>query len=217
MRIQISVGSTDVGNYTAAVEGAGAQALTAYCPAPDLSCDALLLAGGEDVAPGRYGQENRGSQAPDLERDRAEFALFQAFYGAGKPILGICRGFQLINVALGGTLIQDLPPVCAPFHGGGGAGHDRVHPVRAAEGTPLHTLYGPFFLSNSNHHQVLDRLGEGLRATAWSETGFPEAVDCLDRRIFAVQFHPERMTLAHRRPDTVDGGDIFRWFVELCR
>ena len=64
---------------------------------------------------------------------------------------------------------------------------------------------------------LLDRLGEGLRASAWSESGFPEAADCPSRRIFTVQFHPERMAFAHRRADTVDGAALFRWFLSLCR
>lgn len=215
MRIQISVGSTDKGNYTAAVEGLGAQALTARCPEPDLSCDGLLLAGGGDVDPQRYGQESCGSQPPDLERDRAEFALFRAFYGAGKPIFGICRGAQLINIALGGSLIQDLPPGIAPFHSREGG--DLVHPIRTLEDTPLHSLYGPVVQVNSRHHQALDRLGEGLRAIGWAESGFPEAVDCPGKNILAVQFHPERMAFAHRREDTADGADLFRWFLRLCQ
>ena len=217
MKLQISVGRGDKGNYTAAVEGAGGQALTAFCPEPDLSCDGLILAGGEDVAPDRYGQENCGSQPPDLERDRAEFALFQSFSCAGKPISGICRGCQLVNVAMGGTLIQDLPPSCAPFHSCDGEGRDRVHTIRAEQDAPLYSLYGPLFPVTSHHHQALDRLGEGLRASAWSESGFPEAADCPSRRIFTVQFHPERMAFAHRRADTVDGAALFRWFLSLCR
>lgn len=217
MNIQISVGRGDKGNYTAAVEGAGGRALTAYCPEPDLTCGGLILAGGEDVAPDRYGQENRGSQPPDLARDRAEFALFQSFYQAGKPILGICRGCQLVNVAMGGTLIQDLPPSCAPFHSCDSEGRDRVHPIRAERDTFLYRLYGPVFQVNSHHHQALDRLGEGLRTIAWSESGFPEAAACPERSVYAVQFHPERMAFARGRGDTVDGGALFRWFLSLCQ
>jgi hypothetical protein len=88
---------------------------------------------------------------------------------------GICRGCQLVNVAMGGTLIQDLPPSCAPFHSCDGEGRDRVHTIRAEQDAPLYSLYGPLFPVTSHHHQALDRLGEGLRASAWSESGFPEA------------------------------------------
>ena len=100
---------------------------------------------------------------------KRELALFQAFYGAGKPILGICRGMQIINVALGGTLIQDLPRPQRDFHTWDGA--DKVHPIACLEGSLLHRLYGPLCSVNSAHHQGLDRLGEGLRIIAWSERG----------------------------------------------
>ena len=146
---------------------------------------------------------------------KRELALFQAFYGAGKPILGICRGMQLINVALGGTLIQDLPQEQKAFHCGGKA--DMVHPLRALEGSVLHRLYGPVFSVNSSHHQALGRLGRGLRATAWSESGFPEAVELPGYPLLGVQFHPELMSFGRRRPDTVDGAPIFSWFLALCR
>lgn len=210
MKIQISVDRGDKGNYTAAIEGAGGQALAGYCPAPDLSCGGLVLSGGGDIDPARYGQESRGSQPPDPARDAAELALFRAFYEAGKPILGICRGCQLINVALGGTLIQDLSPQCRPFHSGE---EDMVHPIRADKDTLLRRLYGPVFPVNSSHHQAVDRPGQGLRPIAWSESGFPEALDCPTYPLLAVQFHPERMAFANRRSDTVDGAAIFRWFM----
>lgn len=187
----------------------------------------LVITGGESVHPTRYGEtfmhlaDNDPAIAHNLKagcnsvRDEMEFAAFEAFFRRKKPILGICRGHQLINAAMGGTLIQDLPPVWAPFHGG--VDHDLVHPVRAEEDTLLHRLYGPVFPVNSFHHQAVDRLGKGLRPIAWSEGGFPEAFDCPGYPLLGVQFHPERMSFHKRRPDTVDGGAIFTWFLALCR
>ena len=215
LSIQVSGEAGHTDNYCAALRGAGGEPLAGCCPAPDLSCGGLLLCGGGDLESALYGQENRGSQPPDRERDRAELALFRAFFEAGKPILGICRGMQLINVALGGTLIQDLPAEQRPFHGGGKG--DRVHPVRALEGSLLHSLYGPVFSVNSSHHQAVDRLGSGLRATAWAESGFAEGVDLPGYPLLGVQFHPERMAFGKRRLDTVDGAAIFAWFVDTCR
>ncbi len=108
-RIQVSGGQRLIENYMAAVSAAGGEPVAAYCPEPDLTCDGLLLCGGGDIECTLYGQEDQGSQPPDRDRDRAETALFRAFHGAGKPILGICRGMQMINIMLGGTMIQDLP------------------------------------------------------------------------------------------------------------
>ena len=214
-RILISTGGGDAANYIAAVQAAGGEADARYLPAPDLSYGGLLLAGGEDVDPARFGEENRGSRGVDPARDAAELALLDAFFGAGKPVLAICRGHQVVNVWLGGGLVQDLPPSLAPAHGSGAG--DRVHPVKAAEGSLLHRLYGPAFSVNSAHHQALGRLGRGLSITARSTDGVVEAVEHDTLPLISVQFHPERMTGAKARPDTVDGGAIFREFLDLVR
>lgn len=214
-RIQLSTGTESCENYRAAILAAGGEPLDGYCPAPDLSCDGLLLCGGGDIESARFGQEDRGSHLPDRERDRAELALFQAFFEAGKPVLGICRGMQLINVALGGTLIQDLPEPARSFHTLPEG--DAVHPVRTREGSLLYEQFGPLSLVNSAHHQAVDRLGKGLEAIAWAESGFAEAVDLPGYPLLGVQFHPERMSFGKRRPDTEDCAFIFYWFVEAAR
>ncbi len=214
-RIQLSGSAGPLSNYCQAVRGAGGVPVAGYAPAPDLSCQGLILCGGGDVDPARFGQENLGSQPPDPVRDQAELELFQAFAEAGKPILGICRGMQLINVALGGTLLQDLPPEVRPFHSGPDS--DLVHPIRAMETSLLHSLYGGVFPVNSAHHQAVDRLGTGLCATAWTESGVAEAMEHDRLPILAVQFHPERMSFDHRRSDTVDGAPLLCYFLDLCR
>ena len=201
-------------NYEATVRAAGGNFVTRYCPEVDLSFDGLLLTGGGDVEPWRYGQEDRGSLLLDPARDRAELALVQAYLAAGKPILGICRGMQVLNVALGGTLIQDLGEEGNVFHRRIEA--DKVHPVHAQEGSLLHTLYGPLFHVNSAHHQAADMPGTGMVITAHSESGVAEALELPGKPVLGVQFHPERMTSHHLRPDTVDGGAIFRWFLAQC-
>ena len=133
----------------------------------------------------------------DLDRDRAEFAVLKAFLDAEKPVLGICRGLQLLNVALGGTLIQDLGPEGNLFHRRGGDNADRVHPVRSKPGSIFDLLYGPVFAVN------------------WSESGIVEGAVLPGKPVLAVQFHPERMSFANRRADTVDGAAIFRYFLSL--
>lgn len=213
--IQISGDAGAMINYENAVRHAGGAPLSGYCPAPDLGCAGLLLCGGGDLDPSLFGQDDRGSEPPDSARDAAELELVRTFLAAGKPILGICRGMQLLNVALGGTLIQDLPPHSLPFHGR--AGHDLVHPLRTAQGSLIHRLYGPHILVNSSHHQAVDQLGRGFAAAAWSESGFAEVIEHQSLPILGVQFHPERMSWERSRPDTVDGAPIFQWFLDQCR
>jgi len=201
-------------NYENAVQAAGGDFVTGYCPELDLSFDGLLLTGGGDVDPARYEQKDCGSLLIDPERDRTEFALVNAYLDAGKPILGICRGMQVLTVALGGTLIQDLGDTLNLFHRR--IESDKVHPIVAQEDSVLHALYGPLFSVNSAHHQAADIPGKGAVITARSEAGVAEALELPGSPVLGVQFHPERMTGVHLRPDTVDGGAIFRWFIEQC-
>lgn len=198
-------------NYENAISRAGGIPIPGYCPEADLSCDGLLLCGGGDADPSLYGQEDRGSGDIDRDRDRAELILIEAFMTAGKPILAVCRGHQMINIALGGTLVQDLPKDLRPFHVR--EGEDKVHSVRAAPGSFFAEAYGPVFAVNSAHHQSVDRLGEGLRPVLWSEGGVIEAMEHESLPILCVQFHPERMSFGLRRPDAVDGAAIFQWFI----
>lgn len=217
-RILLSLSPGAWGSYQEAVTQAGGEACGFYCPTFSPSYDGLILAGGDDMDPAFFHQENHGSKGIDPHRDRAELALTKAFLAAKKPILGICRGHQVLNIVLGGTLIQDMDPALAPFHRPSGEdGQDRVHAVRTRDGSLLHRLYGSIFTVNSYHHQALDQLGSGLTATAWSESGLVEAVEHRLFPVIGVQFHPERMSYGCRRPDTADGGPIFSWFLDQCR
>ena len=128
------------------------------------------------------------------------------------------RGCQVVNVWLGGGLIQDLGPEQSPFHQREEG--DQIHPVQAGRGSLLRRLYGPVFPVNSSHHQGLGRLGRGLRASAWWSDGTAEVIEAAEHEslpLLCVQFHPERMTGALARSDTVDGGALFRVFLELCK
>ena len=214
MKILISTGGGDPANYAAAVAAAGGTPFPAYLPKPDLNFDGLVLTGGEDMDPAFFGQRDWASRGIDRARDRAELALLDAFLGAGRPVLAICRGHQVANAWAGGDLIQDLGEELVPFHQRQEG--DLVHLIRSEEGTALHRLYGCVFPVNSNHHQGVGRLGRGLRASARSESGVIEAMEHETLPLITTQFHPERMTGAHARPDTVDGGALFRHFMELC-
>lgn len=194
--------------YEAAIRQAGGRPMVNRCPQLDITCRGLLLCGGGDLAPAWYGAADRGSGPPDLDRDRSELALVRAYLSAGRPILGICRGLQVLNVALGGTLIQDLGDILRPFHQGT---CDLWHPICTEPGSLLHKLWGSRVLINSAHHQAADRLGEGLRRTAWSEGGVIEAVEHTQLPVVAVQFHPERLDRAAE--DTADGTALFQWLI----
>ena len=169
-------------NYVAALERLG---VAVERREPD-GCGALLLPGGGDVDPRLYGQRVTQSEGVDRARDDCELALFRRFAAEGLPILGVCRGMQLVNVALGGTLCQHIDGHSRVD------GADRRHLVRTDDAGLL-ALYGERFTVNSAHHQCVARLGGALRAAAWAEDGTVEALRHETLPILAVQWHPERL------------------------
>ncbi|MCI9226281.1 MAG: gamma-glutamyl-gamma-aminobutyrate hydrolase family protein [Acutalibacter sp.] len=194
-------------NYVEALEDCGAQAVVSTDVRDAESCDALLLPGGADMDPNFYGEDNLGSNGIDRSLDLTELALVNAFHS--RPILGICRGMQVLNVAFGGTLVQDLPT--AAVHRWQEC--DQVHIVSAPKDSFLYRLYGERFSVNSAHHQGVARLGDGFSIAAIAHDGGIEAIQWPEKRIYAVQWHPERLTLRHKRADAVDGKDVFQFFL----
>jgi putative glutamine amidotransferase len=180
--------------------------------------DGLLLTGGEDIHPAWYGAEvSPHLYPPSRERDLFELALFAAARQRELPILGICRGIQLVNVALGGTLVQDIPSERpgALAHDPGGARDARSHEVRLQEGSRAAHALGRAMLSvNSFHHQAVDRLAGGLIASGWSADGLIEAVESPAEApwLLAVQWHPEEMHAEGTAPER----GLFRALVEAA-
>ena len=203
-----------VSNYLHALTMTGAHGEAGRDFSPD-QYDGLLLPGGCDVNPARYGNKPIPQEIIDDDQDALQFDVLSRFLEAKKPVLGICRGHQLLNVAFGGTLIQDLPD--AEKHRSLLSGEDNVHPVRAGRDSFLYRIYGPGFRVNSSHHQGIDLPGKGLRAVLHTEDGVTEAVEHDSLPVWGVQWHPERMCFLHQRDDTVDGSLIFRFFLEQCR
>jgi putative glutamine amidotransferase len=160
--------------------------------------DGLMLVGGGDVDPSRYGQEREPeTYGVDASSDSLEIALIEAAIDLGLPTLAICRGLQVLNVARAGTLVQHITGQ-APFdaHGQPGEGF-AVHPVAVVDGSQLAKSQGgaiEIARCWSYHHQVIDALGEGLRVTARSADGAIEGVELVDTDawLVAVQWHPER-------------------------
>lgn len=176
--------------------------------------DGLLLPGGCDVNPSRYGKNRIPGETVDDDLDALQFSVLTRFLEAGRPVLGICRGHQLLNVAFGGTLIQHLPG--AENHMSLTSGEDNTHAVHIEQNSFLSRIFGADCIVNSSHHQGIDIPGEGFRTVMWSEDGVIEAVEHETLPVWGVQWHPERMCFRHRRNDTVDGSGVFCFFLDQC-
>ena len=175
--------------------------LGAECVRSPQDADLLLLPGGGDVHPRFYGRALGGAADIDEARDKRELALVDEFLRAGKPVVGICRGLQLLNVYFGGTLHQHIlghAQVC---------GRDHLHVVHAAPGL-LRALYGTRCTVNSAHHQAVETLGDGLQILACAPDGTVEAIAHESLPVFAVQWHPERLCGAFTRSEAVDGAKL---------
>jgi putative glutamine amidotransferase len=187
--------------YLRALEVAGAEPVRLVGLAPEVATqrlahlDGCLFPGGWDVDPGEYGEPpHQETELVDHVLDRMEIALVRRAMEARVPIFGICRGQQLINVALGGSLRQHVD------------GHDMhgnprdllAHPLTLEAGSEVADIvHEGFLLVNSLHHQAVKQLAPGLRVTAQSPDGIVEAVESGDRLVLAVQCHPEELIDAH--------------------
>jgi putative glutamine amidotransferase len=198
-------------DYVRAVERAGGRALLVP-PSEDgveetlQALDGLLFSGGSDLDPDLYDQEPHDETSGVHEqRDRAELALLEAALQRDMPVLAICRGSQVLNVARGGDLVQHLPDVVGDEKHKHTPGSYADHDVTVEDGTRLASLLGERAPVKSHHHQGIGRIGEGLRVAAHAEDGTVEAVEDPGRRFaVGVLWHPE-------------AGDDARLFEELVR
>jgi putative glutamine amidotransferase len=177
--------------------------------------DAVIISGGNDIDPALYGATIDGSVDPDPPRDAWELALIHAARTLGVPLLGICRGAQLLNVAYGGTLIQHIWDA-RDDHPALWIGQTKkiatgMHEVEFEPDSRFAAIYGTERRTvNSLHHQALDRIGRGLRVVGTAPDGTVEAIEAVDGwEALAVQWHPERLDLADERP-------LFEAFVRLA-
>jgi putative glutamine amidotransferase len=166
--------------------------------------DGLLLSGGTDVEPTRYGvAAEPTTYVPEPARDRLELGFVDLALAEDLPVLGICRGLQVLNVWGGGTLHQHVP-AHARFDV---AAADRVDELTIEPGSLLHELYGSRLSVNSLHHQTVDRVAAGWTVTARSRSGDVEALEWPSHDVVAVQWHPELL-------DSRGSDPIFAWLVE---
>jgi putative glutamine amidotransferase len=213
------------GSYIRAVEQAGGvPILLPYVMQDDVLehfvelADGFLFTGGVDVEPRRYGEETKATcGAIQYHRDELELGIFSKVFAAQKPIMAICRGIQLVNVALGGTLYQDVPTEVQTtvLHRQTQPKTQPSHAVNVTQNTPLYTLVGgkTRIAANSFHHQAIKALGEGLAVMATADDGMIEAVfGTGDRYLRAYQWHPERLI-------DIDGDNrlLFDDFIKACR
>ncbi|AQT80944.1 gamma-glutamyl-gamma-aminobutyrate hydrolase [Mycolicibacterium litorale] len=178
-----------------AVWAAGGEPMALHGPAADpyaelperiAQFDAVLLPGGADVEPHRYGARAQPQTRDTVAfQDDLDLAVTRTVLALQVPTLAICRGMQILNIALGGTLVQHLPQSST-------AHHDAVHDVTVLTGSRLHTVVGSERIAvSSYHHQAVDQLGAGLTVSAVAADGVVEAVEHPDADIVAVQWHPE--------------------------
>ena len=191
--------------YVGAIEGSGGVPIVLpYCDSEETRdefikmCDGFLFTGGSDINPARYGEEVRNVYGSlMLYRDEMDFDMFYRAFESKKPILAICRGAQLANAALGGTLYQDIPTERPSNiqHRQLEAKNEHSHYASIVAGTPLHKLMGKEKIRiNSFHHQALKTLGKGLVTMATADDGLIEAIYLDGEQYLAgYQWHPERL------------------------
>jgi putative glutamine amidotransferase len=199
-------------NYVDALKNAGAICLLVLPQSKEelstllSSVSGVCIPGGMDVDPNLYHQPNQGSDPIESEIDQLDLDVIAIALQKGIPLFGICRGLQIINVAMGGTLIQDLPSDILD-HTLSSKNHikNRGHLISIVEHRFLYDLLGNEIEVNTYHHQAIDRLADGLTISALSSDGVIEAVEA--KNLFAVQWHPERMVQK----------ELFEYFVNICK
>ena len=206
-------------NYYAALSRLGAEGIRI---ADALSFDprdfdGLLIPGGVDIHPSIFGEEINGSRAIDPTLDYLQFFALDKCIKAEKPVLGICRGHQVLAAYFGCRLLQDIGEAGNEVHTKKVlADPDKIHPVKAVPGTLLHSLFGPDFSVNSSHHQAVREESGSYRIMATSEDGFVEAMYHESLPVFSTQFHPERMCYDFADDRYADGSLILKEFLKRC-
>jgi putative glutamine amidotransferase len=199
-----------VSAYARAITAAGGLPvhLPQHVPVGDYAdvLDGVVLSGGADVHPGRYGEAATTDVfPPEPPRDEMELALVDAALAGDVPLLGICRGLQLLNVQAGGSLNQHVPEQ-ARFDV---RPDELIDEVRLEPGTRLHAMYGDRLAINSLHHQTIARVGAGWTVAGRGPDGSVEAIEWPGRDAIGVQWHPEMLAGAVSDP-------LFRWLVEAA-
>lgn len=219
-KVLISCSTHDAVLYRKVLAGLHLEPVLSASPENAADYDGLLIPGGGDIAPLFYHRKNRGSTNICLSEDIIQLLMFHRFAEQKKPILGICKGMQLINVALGGTLIQTLPT--ASNHAW--TTNDCYHMTTIKAGSLLHSLYGNCLITGSSHHQAVCSSGTGILVTQHASDGVIEGIEHMHLPILGLQWHPEQLcgfpdisdkNTASKKPfpkNVGNGLPIFEWF-----
>ena len=211
MRIAIIGRAADTENYVRYVQAASVEPVATLNMEEAACCDGLILPGGGDITPAFFGERNDGSRNIDTELDILQFQALEVAIRRAIPVLGICKGMQVINVGFGGSLTQDLPPSSCDIHRYENG--DKYHPSVIKKDSWLYGLYGESAVINSAHHQAVKRSGSGLCAIQWCPKD--QCVEALSHEtlpIIGVQWHPERIK---ESVAMISGEPILSYFVSL--
>ena len=206
--IAIAGRTPDTANYEKAFHLLGADTVTTLDPEQCAGCNGLLLPGGGDITPAFFGQRDHGSRTIDTELDIMQLQILDLFIKWHKPVFGICKGLQIINVHFGGTICQHIE-TAASHQWVGKDQYHYVYPIGCSRTDFFYQLYGSSAFVNSAHHQAIDKLGKVLLPICQAHDGTIEAIAHTSLPIYGVQWHPERIMER-------GGHEMLSYFLNVC-